>query len=161
MTCLLDDERVRLYCKVLKRGFTLRLAFAAAVLVNGQLKLMSFDQQELWEQANEPPTWHERLESEVAVQSRVHEIGNLEAAVSLLLSTSPESSYFYVNALLVVALSSAISTSLLELVVKGIDRVRSSWCTTRGISSTTAGARLDIATMFVLIFREIHAELLF
>ncbi|KAL6560909.1 hypothetical protein OROHE_006086 [Orobanche hederae] len=29
--CLLDDERVRLYSKVVKRGSTLRLAFAAAV----------------------------------------------------------------------------------------------------------------------------------
>lgn len=45
-------------------------------------------------------------------------VGNLEAAVSLLLSTSPESSYFYSNALRAVALSSAVSTSLLELAVK-------------------------------------------
>ncbi|XP_057768049.1 uncharacterized protein LOC130988263 [Salvia miltiorrhiza] len=181
--CLLDDERVRLYSKVAKRGSTLRLAFAAAVfgesmealfwlqlpcalnhlmnklankspqqgphtaqnrdidasvlsrisskrkslpeskniLVNGQLKLMAFDQQELWERANERLTWHERLEGEEAIQNRVHElvsVGNLEAAVSLLLSTSPDSSYFYVNALRAVALSSAVSTSLLELAVK-------------------------------------------
>lgn len=182
--CLLDDERVRLYSKVAKRGSTLRLAFAAAVfgesmealfwlqlpralnhlmnklankspqkvphtaqtrkideasmlsrisskrkslpesrniLVNGQLKLMAFDQQELWERANERITWHEKLEGEEAVQNRVHElvsVGNLEAAVSLLLSSSPESSYFYVNALRAVALSSAVSTSLLELAVK-------------------------------------------
>ncbi|KAH6761586.1 Transducin family protein / WD-40 repeat family protein [Perilla frutescens var. hirtella] len=182
--CLLDDERVRLYSKVVKRGSTLKLAFAAAVfgesmealfwlqlpralnhlmnkltnkspqkgphtaqtreideasmlsrisskrkslpeprnsLVNGQLKLMAFDQQELWERANERITWHEKLEGEEAVQNRVHElvsVGNLEAAVSLLLSTSPESSYFYVNALRAVALSSAVSASLLELAVK-------------------------------------------
>ncbi|KAL6585967.1 hypothetical protein OROMI_002611 [Orobanche minor] len=45
-------------------------------------------------------------------------VGNLEAAVSLLLSTSPESSYFYVNALRAVALASAVSSSLLELAVK-------------------------------------------
>ena len=45
-------------------------------------------------------------------------VGNLEAAVSILLSTSPESSYFYANALRAVALSSAVSRSLLELAVK-------------------------------------------
>lgn len=49
---------------------------------------------------------------------RLVSVGNLEAAVSLLLSTSPESSYFYANALRAVALSSAVSTSLLELAVK-------------------------------------------
>lgn len=45
-------------------------------------------------------------------------VGNLEGAVSLLLSTPPESSYFYANALQAVALSSAVSNSLLELAVK-------------------------------------------
>lgn len=50
--------------------------------------------------------------------ARLVSVGNLEAAVSVLLSTSPESSYFYVNALRAVALSSAVSTSLLELAVK-------------------------------------------
>lgn len=45
-------------------------------------------------------------------------VGNLEAAVSLLLSTPPESSYFYANALRAVALSSAVSKSLHELAVK-------------------------------------------
>ncbi|GKV17015.1 hypothetical protein SLEP1_g27575 [Rubroshorea leprosula] len=50
--------------------------------------------------------------------TRLVSIGNLEAAVSLLLSTNPESSYFYPNALRAVALSSAVSRSLLELAVK-------------------------------------------
>ncbi|KAF3790620.1 WD repeat-containing protein 11 [Nymphaea thermarum] len=45
-------------------------------------------------------------------------VGNLEAAVTLLLSTPPEGSYFYVNALRAVALSSAVSMSLHELAVK-------------------------------------------
>ncbi|KAL0333972.1 UNVERIFIED_CONTAM: hypothetical protein Sangu_1553400 [Sesamum angustifolium] len=184
--CLLDDERVRLYAKVVKKGSTLRLAFAAGIfgesmealfwlqlphalnhlmnklvnkstqrgphtartpeideasmlsrisskgksapgsgkknlLVNGQLKLMAFEQQELWERANERINWHEKLEGEEAIQNRIHElvsVGNLEAAVSLLLSTSPESSYFYVNALRAVVLSSAVSSSLHELAVK-------------------------------------------
>lgn len=49
---------------------------------------------------------------------RLISVGNLEGAVSLLLSTPPESSYFYANALRAVALSSAVSTSLLELAVK-------------------------------------------
>lgn len=50
--------------------------------------------------------------------TRLVSVGNLEAAVSLLLSTPPESSYFYVNALRAVALSSAVSRSLHELAVK-------------------------------------------
>lgn len=49
---------------------------------------------------------------------RLVQVGNLEAAVSLLLSTHPESDYFYANALRAVALSSAVSKSLLELAVK-------------------------------------------
>uniref|UniRef100_A0A5B7AX15 Putative WD repeat-containing protein 11-like isoform X2 n=1 Tax=Davidia involucrata TaxID=16924 RepID=A0A5B7AX15_DAVIN len=90
-------------------------------LNNGQLRLMAFEQEELWESASERIPWHEKLEGEGAIQNRVHElvsIGNLEAAVSLLLSTPPESSYFYANALRAVALSSAVSRSLLELTVK-------------------------------------------
>lgn len=86
-----------------------------------QLRLMAFEQEELWETAAERIPWHEKLEGEQAIQNRVHElvsVGNLEAAVSLLLSTSPESSYFYANALRAVALSSAVSRSLLELAVK-------------------------------------------
>ncbi|KAL7168431.1 hypothetical protein ACSBR2_038799 [Camellia fascicularis] len=91
------------------------------VLSNGLLKLMAFEQGELWGSANERITWHEKLDNEEAIQNRVHElvsVGNLEAAVSLLLSTHPESTYFYANALRAVALSSAVSRSLLELAVK-------------------------------------------
>ncbi|KAF8407139.1 hypothetical protein HHK36_006264 [Tetracentron sinense] len=87
----------------------------------GRLKLMAFEQEELWETASERIAWHEKLEGEVAIQNRVHElvsIGNLEAAVTLLLSTPPEDSHFYANALRAVALSSAVSGSLLELAVK-------------------------------------------
>ncbi|KAK9102028.1 hypothetical protein Sjap_019282 [Stephania japonica] len=88
---------------------------------NAQLKLMAFDQDELWENANERISWHEKLDGEEAIQNRVHElvsVGNLEAAVTLLLSTPPEGSYFYANALRAVALSSAVSRSLHELAVK-------------------------------------------
>ncbi|KAF7838752.1 WD repeat-containing protein 11-like isoform X1 [Senna tora] len=87
----------------------------------GHLKLITFDQEELREIASERISWHEKLEGEDAIQNRVHElvsVGNLEAAVSLLLSTPPESTYFYVNALRAVALSSVISRSLHELAVK-------------------------------------------
>ncbi|XP_039688685.1 WD repeat-containing protein 11 isoform X3 [Medicago truncatula] len=87
----------------------------------GQQRLMAFDQEELWKSASERISWHEKLEGEEAIQKRVHElvsVGNLEAAVSLLLSTPPESSYFYVNALRAVALSSTVSRSLHELAVK-------------------------------------------
>ncbi|KAM0932569.1 putative transcription factor WD40-like family [Dioscorea sansibarensis] len=88
---------------------------------NGQLKLMAFAQEELWGAATERIPWHERLEGEEAIQKRVHElisVGNLESAVSLLLSTPPEGSHFYPNALRAVALSSAVSRSLHELAVK-------------------------------------------
>ncbi|KAK9706192.1 hypothetical protein RND81_07G110100 [Saponaria officinalis] len=185
--CILDDERARLYAKVMNKGFAMRLAFAATIfgetfealfwlqlpralnhLINksrvklpqqkpvlesavqvdeaalltrissgggrvlpgsdrrdslslGQLRLMAFEQEELWETANERILWHEKLEGEDAIQNRVHDlvsVGNLEVAVSLLLSTSPESRYFYANALRAVALASAVSKSLLELAVK-------------------------------------------
>ncbi|XP_068464338.1 uncharacterized protein [Phaseolus vulgaris] len=90
-------------------------------LSQGQLRLLAFDRGELWKTASERISWHEKLEGEEAIQKRIHElvsVGNLEAAVSLLLSTPPESSYFYVNALRAVALSSAVSRSLHELAVK-------------------------------------------
>ncbi|KAM1046662.1 hypothetical protein PS2_025881 [Malus domestica] len=87
----------------------------------GQLRLLAFEQEDLWANASERIPWHEKLEGEDAIQNRVHElvsVGNLEAAVSLLLSTPPESNYFSANALRAVALSSAVSKSLLELAVK-------------------------------------------
>nr|GLL20426.1 WD repeat-containing protein 11-like [Ipomoea trifida] len=98
-----------------------KVAPGSGTLSNSQLGLMAFKQDELWKRANERIPWHEKLEGEEAIQNRVHElisVGNLEGAVSLLLSTPPESSYFYANALRAVALSSAVSTSLLELAVK-------------------------------------------
>ena len=49
---------------------------------------------------------------------RLVSVGNLETAVSILLSTPPESPHFSTNALRAVALSSAVSRSLLELAVK-------------------------------------------
>ncbi|PRQ46333.1 putative transcription factor WD40-like family [Rosa chinensis] len=184
--CILDDERAKLYAKVVNKGCSVRFAFAAAIfgessealfwlqlphalnyLMNksinkspqkatvsasvpelddasmlsritskgksvsgrekkdatsqGQLRLMAFEQEELWANASERIPWHEKLEGEEAIQNRVHElvsVGNLEAAVSLLLSTPPESKYFSANALRAVALSSAVSKSLLELAVK-------------------------------------------
>ncbi|KAK1312231.1 hypothetical protein QJS10_CPA07g00650 [Acorus calamus] len=83
--------------------------------------MMAFNQGELWGSANERITWHEKLDDEEAIQKRVHElvsVGNLEAAVTLLLSTPPEGSHFYANALRAIALSSAVSRSLHELAVK-------------------------------------------
>eukprot|EP00268_Persea_americana_P037911 TRINITY_DN3759_c0_g1_i6.p1 TRINITY_DN3759_c0_g1~~TRINITY_DN3759_c0_g1_i6.p1 ORF type:complete len:475 (+),score=99.50 TRINITY_DN3759_c0_g1_i6:398-1822(+) len=87
----------------------------------GVLKFMAFKQEELWGSANERIPWHENLDGEEAIQKRVHElvsVGNLEAAVTLLLSTPPEGSHFYPNALRAIALSSAVSRSLHELAVK-------------------------------------------
>jgi hypothetical protein len=34
---------------------------------------MAFEQEELWETANERLPWHENLEGEEAIQNRVHE----------------------------------------------------------------------------------------
>ncbi|KAG2648386.1 WD repeat-containing protein 11-like [Panicum virgatum] len=87
----------------------------------GQLSSMAFKQEQLWFNANERIPWHDKLDGEEALQKRVHELvslGNLEAAVSLLLSTPPEGSNFYPNALRAVVLSSAVSQSLHELAVK-------------------------------------------
>lgn len=54
----------------------------------------------------------------LSLMIRLVSVGNLEGAVSLLLSTSPDSSYFYPNALRAVALSTSVSKSLVELAVK-------------------------------------------
>jgi hypothetical protein len=42
--------------------------------IQGQLRLMAFEQEELWETANERLSWHEKLEGEEAIQNRVHEL---------------------------------------------------------------------------------------
>lgn len=116
----LDDD-TSLLMRITSKGKSTPSRGKSDASDKGQIRLMAFEQGELWETANERIPWHEKLEGEEAIQNRVHElvsVGNLEAAVSLLLSTSPESSYFYPNALRAVALSSAVSRSLLELAVK-------------------------------------------
>ncbi|KAF3329331.1 WD repeat-containing protein 11 isoform X1 [Carex littledalei] len=88
---------------------------------SGQLSGLAFKKEELWLNAKERISWHDKLDSEEAIQKRVHElvsVGNLEGAVSLLLSTPPEGAHFYPNALRAVVLSSAVSRSLHELAVK-------------------------------------------
>ncbi|XP_062218149.1 uncharacterized protein LOC133918327 [Phragmites australis] len=95
--------------------------FAKDATNYGQLSSMAFKQEQLWFNANERIPWHDKLDGEEALQKRIHELvslGNLEAAVSLLLSTPPEGSNFYPNALRAVVLSSAVSQSLHELAVK-------------------------------------------
>ncbi|XP_078428005.1 transducin family protein / WD-40 repeat family protein isoform X2 [Wolffia australiana] len=87
----------------------------------GQFNLMAFERDALRTSAKERIAWHENFDGEDAIQNRVHELvsmGDLEAAVMLLLSTPPEGTYFYPNALRAVALSSAVSRSLHELAVK-------------------------------------------
>ncbi|PPR89025.1 hypothetical protein GOBAR_AA31666 [Gossypium barbadense] len=42
-------------------------------LTQGQLRLMAFEQEDLWESANERIPWHEKLEGEEAIQNHVHE----------------------------------------------------------------------------------------
>lgn len=39
----------------------------------GQLRLMAFEQEDLWANASERIPWHEKLEGEEAIQNRVHE----------------------------------------------------------------------------------------
>ncbi|OMO57761.1 hypothetical protein COLO4_35123 [Corchorus olitorius] len=115
----IDDTS--LLSRITSKGKSTPEAGRRDALSQGQLRLMAFEQEDLWESANERIPWHEKLEGEEAIQNRIHElvsVGNLEGAVSLLLSTNPESPYFYPNALRAVALSSAVSRSLLELAVK-------------------------------------------
>lgn len=87
----------------------------------GGSDVMPSDQVSLRANALERISWHEKLRGEEALQKRVHElvaVGELEDAVTLLLSTPPDSPYFYVDALRAVALSSAVSSALHELAVK-------------------------------------------
>lgn len=116
-----EIDEVSMLNRISSRGQSLPREGKNSLLTNGQLRLMAFDQEELWHSASERIPWHEKLEGDEAIQNRVHElvsVGNLEVAVSLLLSTPPESSFFYPNALRAIALSSAVSTSMLELAVK-------------------------------------------
>nr|XP_043627885.1 WD repeat-containing protein 11-like isoform X2 [Erigeron canadensis] len=116
-----ETDDVSLLSRISSKGKSGTGSSKKNTVSDGELKLMAFEQEELWEGASERITWHEKLEDEEAIQNRVHElvsIGNLEAAVSLMLSTPPESPYFYPNALRAVALSSAVSKSLNELAVK-------------------------------------------
>lgn len=116
-----ETDEVSLLSRISSKGKSGTGLSKRNAVSDGELKLMAFEQDELWQSANERIPWHEKLEDEEAIQNRVHElvsIGNLEAAVSLMLSTPPESPYFYPNALRAIALSSAVSRSLNELAVK-------------------------------------------
>ncbi|KAK4784437.1 hypothetical protein SAY86_018805 [Trapa natans] len=114
------DESMML-SRITSKGKSMTGSTSQDPLTQGQMRSMAFEQHELWKNASERIPWHEKLEGEEAIQNHAHElilVGNLEGAVSLLLSTPPESSYFYANALRAVALSSAVSKSLHELAVK-------------------------------------------
>lgn len=120
-TSNVDLDEASMLNRITSKGKSMPRTGKKEAFGQGQLMAMAFKQEELWESANERIPWHEKLDGEEVIQNRVHElvsVGNLEAAVSILLSTSPESSYFYANALRAVALSSAVSRSLLELAVK-------------------------------------------
>uniref|UniRef100_A0A1J3DP85 WD repeat-containing protein 11 n=1 Tax=Noccaea caerulescens TaxID=107243 RepID=A0A1J3DP85_NOCCA len=107
--------------KISSSGISAPEARKIDFVCDGSLRLMAFEREELWTRANERIPWHEKLEGEDCIQKQVHElisVGNLEAAVSLLLSSAPDSPYFYPNALRAVALSSAVSKSLLDLALK-------------------------------------------
>ncbi|CAL5060395.1 unnamed protein product [Urochloa decumbens] len=116
-----DSEQGSALNRIVSRERSASGKFAENAVNFGQLSSMAFKQDQLWFNANERIPWHGKLDGEEAVQKRVHELvslGNLEAAVSLLLSTPPEGSNFYPNALRAVVLSSAVSQSLHELAVK-------------------------------------------
>ncbi|XP_076929183.1 uncharacterized protein LOC143593436 [Bidens hawaiensis] len=118
-TTSIDDTAI--LTRMFTKGRSKPVSTHTNLVNDGQLRMMAFDQQELWENASERIAWHEQLEGEQSIQNCVHElvtVGNLNAAVHLLLSTPPESSFFYLNALRAVALSSAVSRSLNELAVK-------------------------------------------
>jgi len=96
-------------------------SYSTLQLSHGGSDVMPSDQVSLRANALERISWHEKLRGEDALQKRVHElvaVGELEDAVTLLLSTPPDSPYFYVDALRAVALSSAVSSALHELAVK-------------------------------------------
>ncbi|KAG6589836.1 WD repeat-containing protein 11, partial [Cucurbita argyrosperma subsp. sororia] len=116
-----DLDEISMLNRISSKGKSMPRTGKKESFGQGHLMAMAFKEDDLWESASERITWHEKLDGEEDIQNRVHElvsVGNLEAAVSILLSTSPESSYFYANALRAVALSSAVSRSLLELAVK-------------------------------------------
>ncbi|GJT05148.1 transducin/WD40 repeat family protein [Tanacetum coccineum] len=116
-----ETDDASLLSRISSKGKSATSSSKRNTVSDGELRLMAFEQEELWESSNERIPWHERLDDEEAIQNCVHElvsIGNLEAAVSLMLSTPPESPYFYPNALRAVALLSAVSRSLNELAVK-------------------------------------------
>ncbi|XP_076936637.1 uncharacterized protein LOC143603842 [Bidens hawaiensis] len=118
-TTSVDDTAI--LTRMFTKGRSKAVSTHTTSVNDGQLRMMAFDQQELWENASERIAWHEQLEGEQSIQNCVHElvtVGNLNAAVHLLLSTPPESSFFYLNALRAIALSSAVSRSLNELAVK-------------------------------------------
>ncbi|OEL29402.1 hypothetical protein BAE44_0009580 [Dichanthelium oligosanthes] len=116
-----DSEHGSALNRIASRERSASEKFTKNVANYGQLSSMAFKQEQLWFNANERIPWHDKLDGEEALQKRVHELvslGNLETAVSLLLSTPPEGSNFYPNALRAVVLSSAVSQSLHELAVK-------------------------------------------
>ncbi|CAH8267246.1 unnamed protein product [Arabidopsis lyrata] len=114
-------DEVAMLSKIPSTGISTPEARKIDSMCDGSLRLMAFEREELRTRANERLPWHEKLHGEDCIQKQVHElisVGNLEAAVSLLLSSAPDSPYFYPNALRAVALASAVSKSLLDLALK-------------------------------------------
>jgi hypothetical protein len=114
-------DEVAMPSKIPSTGLSSPEARKIDSMCDGSLRLMAFEREELRTRANERLPWHEKLDGEDCIQKQVHElisVGNLEAAVSLLLSSAPDSPYFYPNALRAVALASAVSKSLLDLALK-------------------------------------------
>lgn len=91
--------------------------------IQRRLEIVPNDQRLVCAAARERIYWHEKLQGPEAVQKRVHELislGDLEAAVTILLSSPPDSANFYVDALCAISLASAVSPALHELAVKVI-----------------------------------------
>ncbi|GBG86177.1 hypothetical protein CBR_g41081 [Chara braunii] len=90
-------------------------------MVARTVEVVSCEQPVLRALAKERISWHEKLSGRAATQKRVHEyvsVGDYESAVTLLLSTSPDSDLFFLDALRAVALASAVSPAMHELAIK-------------------------------------------
>ncbi|XVE71478.1 hypothetical protein DITRI_Ditri10aG0153500 [Diplodiscus trichospermus] len=68
-----DLDDISLLSRITSKGKSTSETGRRNALSQGQLRLMAFEQEDLWESANERIPWHEKLEGEEAIQNRVHE----------------------------------------------------------------------------------------
>ncbi|OIW19550.1 hypothetical protein TanjilG_07005 [Lupinus angustifolius] len=78
-----EVDETSLLSRILSKGKPTE-EMGGCVLSQGQLRSMTFDQEELWKSASERISWHEKLEGEEAIQKRVHEALILYVAAGAL-----------------------------------------------------------------------------